>query len=156
MRRWKIWTGLFLLFFAGVVSGIIGTILITLLNVNAVLARGPENIPALLERHLTRRLSLNIEQKKQIAPLIKEAHAKLVALQILISPQLVRVIDSYAGQVRTHLNHKQQEDFDAWLKSAKKFGELREQYHKKLRDSGYYEQIGGVPELGNVCQPRQE
>ena len=86
MKTWKAILVLGLVFFAGIVLGVVGTRVVVRRLVQQAIEH-PERVQVLIERNLTRKLRLDGEQALQLETILTDTHTELHALRAQYQPQ---------------------------------------------------------------------
>jgi len=124
MSRWKILTGLFIIFLSGILIGSAGTGLyvrhVIRTKVNALVSGDSHVATQLVMERLGRLLALSDAQKKTIQPLIRDAAVKIRALRSRLRPQFEAVFLQTARGIKAHLNKNQQEKLDKLTERIRK------------------------------------
>jgi len=111
MKFFKSWLLLALVFFAGIVVGVIGTRAVVRHVVRETIAH-PEKMQAVMERNLTRRLRLDNGQQLKLHQILSDAHAQLRDLRREYQPQFFEVLSNTGGQITAMLTPEQQARFE--------------------------------------------
>jgi hypothetical protein len=124
MKRWKILTGLFVIFLSGVFIGSAGAGLYIRhairVKVNALVSGDSQVATQLVMERLERSLALNDEQKRAIQPLIRAAAVKIRALRARLRPRFEEVFFQTSREIKTHLNKGQQKKLNKLTKRIRK------------------------------------
>lgn len=86
MKTWKAILVLALVFFAGIVLGVVGTRVVVRHFVQQAIVH-PERMQALIQRNLTRQLRLDGEQQVELEAILTDARTGLHALREQYQPQ---------------------------------------------------------------------
>jgi hypothetical protein len=86
MKTWRAILVLGLVFFAGIVLGVVGTRVVVRRLVQQAIEH-PERVQVLIERNLTRKLRLDGEQALQLETILTDTHTELHALRAQYQPQ---------------------------------------------------------------------
>jgi Spy/CpxP family protein refolding chaperone len=111
MKTFKLILLLSLVFFAGVVIGIVGTRAVVRHVVGEAILH-PEKMQAVMERRLTRSLRLDGGQQAKLRQILTDAHVQLKELRQQYRPQLVEVFSNANGQINAMLTPEQQARFE--------------------------------------------
>jgi hypothetical protein len=87
MKTWKAILVLGLVFFAGIVLGVVGTRVVVRRLVQQAIEH-PERVQVLIERNMTRKLRLDGEQALQLDTILTDTHTDLHALRAEYQPQV--------------------------------------------------------------------
>jgi len=116
MKAWKFRLGIVGVFALGVVVGAVGTGLTIHyrglgFGYGFGYSKPEEAITRILSR-LKRELNLSDEQEKQVAPIVREAFAKMRMLRSRLTPEVEALIAESAQRIKPHLNAEQQRLLD--------------------------------------------
>jgi hypothetical protein len=100
-----------LVFFAGLVIGVVGTRAVVRHIVNTAILH-PEKVQAVMERKLTRNLRLDNGQQVKLRQILSDAHAQLQDLRQQYRPQLTGVFSNANAQINSMLTPEQQARFE--------------------------------------------
>ena len=124
MNRWKILTGLFVIFLSGIIVGATGTNLyirrVIRTKVDAVVSGDNQVVTQLVMIRLERSLGLSESQKAKIRPLIMDAAVKIRALRSSLRPQFEKIFLQTAHEINRSLDKTQQKKLDKLLKRIHK------------------------------------
>lgn len=112
MSRLRLWAGLIVLFTAGVLTGVVGT----LLYVDSERAhrgdRGPVAQHERIMKRLTQELSLTAEQQMEIDPIVTRAHVAVLELRFSHQAEIEQILTAGMTELKTKLSPTQQSDLD--------------------------------------------
>jgi hypothetical protein len=100
-----------LVFFAGMVIGVVVTRAVVRHIVNAAILH-PEKVQTVMERKLTRNLRLDNQQQVKLHQILTDAHAQLQVLRQQYRPQLTGVFSNANEQINSMLTPEQQARFE--------------------------------------------
>lgn len=131
MKRWKLVSGLLLVFVLGVLAGAFGT-RIYLKDRFAHFRKDPKARQAFIMRKLSKELELTPDQKIKVEKIVEQVGEKRREFFLKNRPEIKRIMDEGFAQIKKELNNDQQ----------KKLDELREEFEKrrKARDASRYHQ----------------
>jgi hypothetical protein len=131
MKRWKLVSGLLLVFVLGILAGAFGT-RIYLKDRFAHLRKDPKARQAFIMRKLSKELELTPDQKIKVEKIVEQVGEKRREFFLKNRPEIKRIMDEGFAQIKKELNNDQQ----------KKLDELREEFEKrrKARDASRYHQ----------------
>lgn len=112
MKKWKLWTGIILIFLAGVSIGAAGTGLYVRHRVMTVLQGGPPAVATLFTTVLARRLDLSDPQEKAVSKTVTETQGRLRELRRQYQPEARKIISIGIAQIKTELSPQQQKKLD--------------------------------------------
>jgi hypothetical protein len=111
MKHFKSILLLALVFFAGVVIGVVATRAVVRHVVREAILH-PEKAQAVMERNLTRRLRLDNGQQVKLHQILSDAHGQLKDLRRQDRPQLAEIFSNANGQIIALLTPEQQAQFE--------------------------------------------
>ena len=131
MKRWKLVSGLLLVFVLGILAGAFGT-RIYLKDRFAHLRKDPKARQAFIMRKLSKELELTPDQKTKIEKIVAQVGAKRREFFLKNRPEIKRIMDEGFSQIKKELNNDQQKKLDV----------LREEFEKrrKARDASRFHQ----------------
>ena len=122
MSRLKLWTGLIVLFSAGVLTGVVGTCLYfdsgRMHHRDRTLAAQHERIM----KHLTQELSLSAQQQTEIEPIVTRAHVAILELRFSHQAEIEQILTKGMTELKEKLSSAQQEELD------KMYGRLQQRW----------------------------
>ena len=111
MKTFKTILLLALVFFAGIVIGVVGTRAVVRRVVQQAILH-PEKVQAVMEVKLTRNLRLDNGQQVKLHQILSDAHGRLKDLRQQYRPQLAEVFSNANGQIIALLTPEQQARFE--------------------------------------------
>ena len=131
MKRWKLVSGLLLVFVLGILAGSFGT-RVYLKDRFAHLRKDPKARQAFIMKKLSKELELTPDQKITVEKIVAQVGEKRREFFLKNRPEIKRIMDEGFLQIKKELNNDQQ----------KKLDELREEYEKrrKARDASRFHQ----------------
>ena len=111
MKLFKSLLLLALVFFAGIVVGVVGTRAVVRHFVREAIVH-PEKMQAVIERNLTRKLRLDNGQQVKLHQILTGAHAQLKELRGEYQPQFFAVVSNASQQISVMLTPEQQARFE--------------------------------------------
>ena len=115
MNRFKLVTGIVLIFTLGVFSGVLGTNMYFKYRIEQFREAGPTVQKELLMKRLTRRLDLTPQQQKKISVIFDEMRENLTALRRKHLPELEEIRARSHTRIKAVLNADQQKKFDEMI-----------------------------------------
>lgn len=109
MSRLKLWSGLIVLFGAGVLTGIVGTVLYGDYERAHRIARGPDAQHERIMKRLTQELSLTAEQQSGIEPIVTRAHVSILELRFSHQTEIERILARGMAELRDKLSAEQRD-----------------------------------------------
>lgn len=125
MKKWKLWTGIILLFLAGVCIGVIGTGLYVRHAVKSVLQEGPPAVTRLITGRLSHELDLSDSQQVAVGKAVGQTQRRLHELRLRHWPEADRIFMDGIDQVKPDLTPGQQEKLDALYDRLKERWRMR-------------------------------
>ena len=131
MKRWKLVSGLLLVFVLGILAGAFGT-RIYLKDRFAHLRKDPKARQAFIMRKLSKELELTQDQKIKVEKIVEQVGAKRREFFLKKRPEIKKIMDEGFLQIKKELNNDQQKKLDV----------LREEFEKrrKARDASHFHQ----------------
>ncbi len=131
MKRWKLVSGLLLVFVLGILAGSFGT-RVYLKDRFAHLRKDPKARQAFIMRKLSKELELTQDQKTKIEKIVEQVGAKRRQFFLKNRPEIKRIMDEGFSQIKKELNNDQQKKLDALRKEFEK--------RRKARDATRFHQ----------------
>ena len=122
MKRWKLISGLLLVFVLGVLAGSFGT-RIYLKDRFEHLRKDPKARQAFIMRKLSKELELTPDQKIKVEKIVEQMGAKRREFFLKNRPEIKRIMDEGFAQIKKELNNDQQKKLDV----------LREKFEKRRK-----------------------
>ena len=131
MKRWKLVSGLLLVFVLGILAGAFGT-RIYLKDRFAHLRKDPKARQAFIMGKLSKELELTPDQKIKVEKIVEQTGAKRREFYLKNRPEIKRIMDEGFAQIKKELNNDQQKKLDV----------LRAEFEKrrKARDASRFHQ----------------
>ena len=131
MKRWKLVSGLLLVFVLGILAGAFGT-RIYLKDRFAHLRKDPKARQAFIMGKLSKELELTQDQKLKVEKIVAQVGAKRRELFLKNRPETKKIMDEGFLQIKKELNNDQQKKLDV----------LRAEFEKrrKARDASRFHQ----------------
>lgn len=111
MKRWKSILLLALVFFAGIVFGVVGTRAATRHFTQMAIAH-PERVQMKIERALTRRLQLSADQQAQLHNILSDTRTQMKALREEFRPKVQAIYQETDTNINAILTPDQQTRYD--------------------------------------------
>lgn len=131
MKRWKLVSGLLLVFVLGILAGSFGT-RVYLKDRFEHLRKDPKARQAFIMRKLSKELELTQDQKTKIEKIVEQVGAKRREFFLKNRPEIKRIMDEGFLQIKKELNNDQQKKLDALRKEFEK--------RRKARDASRFHQ----------------
>jgi hypothetical protein len=112
MSRGKLWSGLVVLFLAGMLTGIVGTCFYHRYEQQHRGERGPAARQERLMKHLTQELSLTPAQQADIQPIVKRAHLDILRVRFQHQPEVEQIFARGIVELKPKLSADQQIKLD--------------------------------------------
>jgi len=119
MKTWQLWSGVLVIFLAGILIGAAGTGIFLRHSIENIIQGGPPEIAHLVSKRLTRQLDLSTDQQAKVDSVIRDTQRQLMELRRTVQPQTAAIIRNGAEQIRTELDAGQQQEFDQLLERLK-------------------------------------
>lgn len=131
MKRWKLVSGLLLVFVLGILAGSFGT-RVYLKDRFEHLRKDPKARQDFIMRKLSKELELTQDQKTKIEKIVEQVGAKRREFFLKNRPEIKRIMDEGFLQIKKELNNDQQKKLDALRKEFEK--------RRKARDASRFHQ----------------
>jgi hypothetical protein len=118
--RWKLISGLLLVFVLGILAGSLGTGFY-LKHRLAPLIKEPRARKTFIMKRLSKELNLTSDQKTKIDPLVEQMIEKRREYYLKNRPEIKTIMDQGFAQIREELNEDQKKKLDV----------LREKFHRR-------------------------
>lgn len=112
MTHGKLWTGLIVLFHAGVLTGIVGTSLYHRYEWGHRWERGPAAQQERIMKRLTHELSLTSAQQADIEPIFRQVHLEILQLRFQHQPEVEQILTRGITALKSKLSSDQQAKLD--------------------------------------------
>ena len=122
MKRWKLISGLLLVFVLGILAGSFGT-RIYLKDRFEHLRKDPKARQAFIMRKLSKELELTPDQKIKVEKIVEQMGEKRREFFLKNRPEIKKIMDEGFAQIRKELNSDQQKKLDV----------LREEFEKRRK-----------------------
>jgi hypothetical protein len=134
MTQGKLWGGLLVLFLAGVLTGVVGTILYQHYEQKQRWERGPAGRQDRLMKRLAEELALTQAQSQAIEPIVSRAHIQILELRAKHQPELDRIVDQGVNEVKTKLSAEQGAKLDTLYAKLKQRWQVSQDYLRTGRE----------------------
>jgi len=121
--RWKLISGLLLVFVLGILAGSLGTGFY-LKHRLAPLIKEPRARKTFIMKRLAKELNLTSDQKTKIDPLVEQMIEKRREYYLKNRPEIKTIMDQGFAQIREELNEDQKKKLDG----------LREKFHRRREE----------------------
>ncbi len=118
--RWKLISGLLLVFVLGILAGSLGTGFY-LKHRLAPLIKEPRARKTFIMKNLSKELNLTSDQKTKIDPIVEQMLEKRREYYLKNRPEIKAIMDQGFAQIREELNEDQKKKLDG----------LREKFHRR-------------------------
>lgn len=112
MTREKLWIGLIVLFLAGTLTGIVGTMLYCRYEQEHRWEHGPGARQDRVIKKLAHELSLTSLQRDAIKPIVARAHLELLTLRVRHQPEVEQILTDGMRNMKSTLSPEQQGKLD--------------------------------------------
>lgn len=130
VMRWKLISGLFLVFVLGILVGSLGTGFYVKHELYPR-AKKPGAKKAFIMKKLSKELNLTPNQVSKIEPIVEQMIEKRRAYYGKVRPEMEKIMDQGFTQIKAELNQEQKKKLD---ELREKFRKRR--YKKKIKGSG--------------------
>lgn len=113
MKPWKLWVGMFLVFAAGVIGGIVGSALYVRHTVRAIVFDGPRVVNQLVTKKLVRELNLSDQQADAIAHIVWDTQHRLHGVRQRYRPETEHIVAASIVKMKGELTAEQARKLDA-------------------------------------------
>lgn len=120
VMRWKLISGLLLVFVLGILAGSVGTGFY-LKHRLAPLIKEPRARKTFIMKRLSKELNLTSDQKTKIDPIVEQMLEKRREYYLKNRPEIKTIMDQGFAQIREELNEDQKKKLDG----------LREKFHRR-------------------------
>jgi uncharacterized coiled-coil protein SlyX len=128
MKKWKIFTGIFLIFVIGVLSGVLGTGLFVKHRIVEFRGGAPFMRDRFLMRRLTRELALTEKQQEKVGTILTGMRTRHKDFFQARRAEMAKIINSELAAVKKELTGEQQKKLDQLME---KFRRHRPRFHDK-------------------------
>lgn len=121
MGKFKITTGLILIFLVGVLSGVLGATIYGKYHMKKIVAGDPSlhQRTNLLRRGLSKRLDLTNQQEIEIGNILRESQDRIFEIRLKYLPEIKRISDQSFIKIKEKLDPYQREKLDELHKKLK-------------------------------------
>jgi hypothetical protein len=128
MMPGKLWGGLIVLFLAGILTGIGGTILYHQYKPEHRWGGGPAAKQIRVMKLLTQELSLSSTQQADIEPIVRRTHVEMLQIRFAHQPEIQRVLDQGIDELKTKLTGEQRAKLDGLYGKLQRRWQLSREY----------------------------
>jgi hypothetical protein len=132
MKKWKIWTGILLIFLAGSCIGAVGTGLYVRHKVVSILDGGAPAVAELVSRRLARRLDLSVSQQAAVSQIVRDTQFRLQQLRRRYLPDAEKIIVGSIDRIKMELTPEQQTKLDVLYDRFKVRWKMRGDNQEKI------------------------
>jgi uncharacterized membrane protein YciS (DUF1049 family) len=133
MNRFKLATGIVLIFALGALCGVLGSGMYFKHRIDHFRESGPQTRKEMLMKRLTRRLELTPQQQEKVAIIFEEMREQLFSLRAKHKPDLERIREQGHARIKVILSVEQQIQFDEMM------ARLKKRRHRKAPPFGDHE-----------------
>jgi hypothetical protein len=112
MKRIRIWIGILLIFFSGVVIGGVGGMIMTGKMIRSTLHGDRDKMAKHVVRRIGRKLDLNEEQRAAAYKIVSEALSRAHSLHREVRPRFKEIVSTAVTNLHEHLTPEQREKLD--------------------------------------------
>lgn len=111
MKKWKVITGIVIIFLLGALAGSAATGIFFKRNVEQVLRGGSKAASELVAKRLSKALKLDAAQRSQLDQIVDEARKEMIDVRRQIRPQIRDILNRAQDKVNVMLTPDQREKF---------------------------------------------
>ena len=134
MIRGKLWGGLVVLFFAGALMGIAGTILYHQYEQERQWDRGPAAKHERIMKRLTQELALTPAQQAGIEPIVSRTHVEILQLRFSHQPEVEQALIQGMAEIKTTLSGEQQAKLDGLYAKLQRHWQVSRDYLRTAQE----------------------
>ncbi|WHZ24660.1 MAG: hypothetical protein OJF47_003772 [Nitrospira sp.] len=135
LSRGTLWTGLFVLFLAGALTGAVGTTLYYQYEgKERRWERGPAARQERIMQRLTQELSLSPTQRAEIDPIVNRAHLDILRLRVQYQPDVDRILSLGMGEIKAKISPEQQVKLDLLYAQLQRRWRTNSEYVRQVQD----------------------
>lgn len=135
MSRITLWSGLFVLFLAGTLMGVVGTSLYYQYEDEHRWDKGPAGRQERIMKRLTQELSLAPAQQAEIEPIVKRAHLEILQVRVRHQPDIDRILGLGMDELKARLSPEQQTKLDRLHAQLQRRWQLNHDYLQQAQDT---------------------
>jgi len=135
MSRITLWSGLFVLFLAGVLTGVVGTSLYYQYEDEHRWDKGPAGRQERVMKRLAQELSLAPAQQAEIEPIVKRAHLEILQVRVRHQPDIDRILGLGMDELKARLSPEQQTKLDRLHAQLQRRWQLNRDYLQQAQDT---------------------
>ncbi|UCG21707.1 MAG: hypothetical protein JSU80_03775 [Deltaproteobacteria bacterium] len=124
--RWKLISGLLLVFVLGILVGSVGTGFYLKHRLDPIMKK-PRARKAFIMKKLSKELNLTPDQQTKIEPIVNQMIEKRIEYYRKTRPEIKTIMDQGFAQIKEELDDNQKEKLDELRKSFKK--------HRRVKDA---------------------
>ena len=128
ISRVKLWAGLFVLFCAGALSGVVADSMFLHAEPTAGGDHGPAAHHERIMKRLTQGLSLSAQQQADIEPIVARAHVALLELRFAHQSEVEQILTRGMAELNTKLSPAQQPELDRMYKGLERRWQVSRDY----------------------------
>ena len=126
--RLRLWVGLFVLFGAGVLTGVVATRLCLDSERTHRVQRGPTAQYERIMKRLTQELSLTSQQQSEIDPIVRRAHVAILELRFSHQAEVEQILKTGMAELKEKLSSTQQPELDRMYAGLEQRWQLSREY----------------------------
>ena len=135
MSRITLWSGLFVLFLAGALMGVVGTSLYYQYEDEHRWDKGPAGRQERVMKRLAQELSLAPAQQAEIEPIVKRAHLEILQVRVRHQPDIDRILGLGMDELKARLSPEQQTKLDRLHAQLQRRWQLNHDYLRQAQDT---------------------
>src|SRR4249920_794560 len=134
MAPGKLWGGLTVLFLAGTLTGIGGTMLYHQYEQEQRWERGPAAKHERVMKCLTRELSLSSAQQADIEPIVSRTHVEILQMRFSHQPEVEQTLAQGIAELKTKLSAEQQAKLDGLYANLQRRWQVSRDYMRATQE----------------------
>ena len=134
MESGKVWSGLVVLFTAGVLIGLAGATFYHQYEQEHRWERGPVAKYERIMKRLTHDLALTPAQQAEIEPIVSRTHVEILQLRFLLQPEVEQALTQGMAEIKTKLSVEQQEKLDGLYAKLQRRWEVSRDYLRAAQE----------------------
>lgn len=127
MKKWKLWSGLVLVFLSGLIIGSVSAGLYIKQRIEGVIQGGPQAVKKVVVKKLTAELKLTKDQQAEIEKIVAETQSRLLKLRLQNQPEIEEIFETGMALMKTKLSPDQQGKIDMLYGQTRKTWRINEQ-----------------------------
>jgi hypothetical protein len=134
MESGKVWSGLVVLFTAGVLMGLAGATFYHQYEQEHRWERGPAAKHERIMKRLTHELALTPAQQADIEPIVSRTHVEILQLRLSHQPEVEEALTHGMAEIKTKLSGEQQAKLDGLYAKLQRRWEVSRDYLRAAQE----------------------